>query len=116
MVTEDFYVYGMSCAACSSHVEKAVSALEGVEACTVNLLTNSMKVTFDTEILSTMDIEKAVQDSGYSARRKSKSSQQTVRENNFTNSELDHLKLRLLVSLVFAVPLFLISMLPMFNI
>ena len=41
---EQYRVTGMTCAACSARVEKAVSAVEGVESCTVNLLTNSMNV------------------------------------------------------------------------
>ena len=43
--TRKFLITGMSCAACSARVEKAVSAVSGVESCTVNLLSNSMSVT-----------------------------------------------------------------------
>ena len=44
---ETYDVTGMSCSACSSHVEKAVSKLEGIDKVTVNLLTNSMQVEYD---------------------------------------------------------------------
>ncbi len=61
---EQYNVTGMSCAACSSRVEKAVSQVEGVSSCSVNLLTNSMNVegTADTD-----SIIKAVKDAGYGA-------------------------------------------------
>ncbi len=62
---EKYNVYGMSCAACSSRVEKAVSSLENVESCSVNLLTNTMTVEgkfSDDEILT------AVKNAGYSAK------------------------------------------------
>ena len=62
---EKYNVYGMSCAACSSRVEKAVSGVDGVDACSVNLLTNSMTVEGD---FSENDILSAVKNAGYSAR------------------------------------------------
>ena len=57
METRQFNVTGMSCAACSSRVEKAVCALRGVSAAEVNLLTNSLKATFDEGVLGVEDIE-----------------------------------------------------------
>lgn len=62
---EKYNVYGMSCAACSSRVEKAVSGVDGVDACSVNLLTNSMTVEGN---FSENDILSAVKNAGYSAR------------------------------------------------
>ena len=67
METRQFNVTGMSCAACSSRVEKAVCALRGVSAAEVNLLTNSLKATFDEGVLGVEDIERAVEDAGYGA-------------------------------------------------
>ena len=64
METRQFNVTGMSCAACSSRVEKAVCALRGVSAAEVNLLTNSLKATFDEGVLGVEDIERAVEDAG----------------------------------------------------
>lgn len=61
---EQYIVTGMSCAACSAAVEKAVSKVEGVESCTVNLLTNSMKVEGNT---APQEIIKAVEKAGYGA-------------------------------------------------
>ena len=67
MRTEKFQVTGMTCAACSAHVEKAVSALEGVEEVSVSLLTNSMMVSWDEERESADSICRAVSDAGYGA-------------------------------------------------
>ena len=64
---KDFNVTGMSCAACSARVEKAVMSVEGVEKCSVNLLTNSMKVE---GIANDTDIIKAVVQAGYGAEKK----------------------------------------------
>ena len=59
-----FSVGGMTCAACSARVEKAVSALAGVDTCSVNLLTNSMQVQGSA---SNEEIIKAVEKAGYTA-------------------------------------------------
>ena len=67
MRKEKYDITGMSCAACSSRVEKTVSRLEGMQVCNVNLLTNSMQVEYDEEMLSKDDIVKAVDGAGYGA-------------------------------------------------
>ena len=59
-----YHVTGMSCASCSSRVEKAVSALDGVKTCSVNLLTNSMTVEGD---VSPETVINAVTSAGYGA-------------------------------------------------
>ena len=64
---QQFNVTGMSCAACSSHVEKAVNKLEGVREAAVSLMTNSMTVEYDEAALSQQDIIAAVERSGYGA-------------------------------------------------
>ena len=66
-----FSVTGMSCAACSTRVEKVVSAVDGVESCTVSLLTNSMAVEGNA---ASEDIIKAVKNAGYGAAQKAGSS------------------------------------------
>ena len=63
----NFDVFGMSCAACSARVEGAVSKLDGVRECQVNLLANSMTVEGDASIETIID---AVEKAGYSARIK----------------------------------------------
>jgi Cu+-exporting ATPase len=60
-----FYVSGMTCSACSSHVNKCVSELDGVISCDVSLLTNQMVVEYDN--ISEDEIIKAVKDAGYNA-------------------------------------------------
>ena len=65
---EQYVVTGMSCAACSARVEKAVSKLSGVESCSVSLLTNSMGVQGS---VSPAEIIKAVEEAGYDASVKS---------------------------------------------
>ncbi len=64
--TQKFKVTGMSCAACSAHVEKAVGGLRGVQSVSVSLLTNSMTVNFSSA-LSESEIIKAVEKAGYGA-------------------------------------------------
>ena len=62
---ERYHVTGMSCSACSSHVEKAVNKLENVEKASVNLLTETMDVTYDeTKITSAEIIDAVVQADG----------------------------------------------------
>ena len=67
---EQYVVTGMSCAACQARVEKAVSALDGVDSVSVSLLTNSMGVS---GTASEKDIIKAVEDAGYEASVKGQS-------------------------------------------
>ncbi|MBQ8368982.1 MAG: copper-translocating P-type ATPase [Clostridia bacterium] len=67
MTNRKFAVTGMSCAACQAAVEKTVSALPGVESVTVSLMTNSMTLTFDENVLTEEALFKAVSDAGYGA-------------------------------------------------
>ena len=64
---ERYHVTGMSCSACSSHVEKAVNKLEDVEEASVNLLTETMDVTYDETKISSTEIIDAVVKAGYGA-------------------------------------------------
>lgn len=118
---ERFDVTGMTCSACSSHVEKSVSKLTGVENVSVNLLTNSMQVEFDENKLDTAGIIKAVEDAGYGAAVKDKhakfgaktSGQSGSQENNGLSAveqNVKNMKKRLIVSLIFWIPLMYVSM------
>lgn len=71
---EQYIVTGMSCAACSSRVEKAVSKVPGVTSCSVSLLTNSMGVE---GTASEQEIIKAVADAGYGASKKGEGAAKT---------------------------------------
>ena len=107
---KDFNVTGMSCAACSARVERAVSAVEGVSACTVNLLTNSMSVDGG----KAEDIINAVVAAGYGASLKdvgpvSKKSSVDEMEILQKKEERDML-IRLVASLLLLLPLMYISM------
>ena len=64
---ERFNVTGMTCAACSSHIEKALSKTEGVRAVNVNLLANNMVVDYDEAVLTESDISRVVENAGYGA-------------------------------------------------
>lgn len=108
---KQFHVTGMSCAACSARVERAVNAVEGVESCSVSLLTNSMGVEGSA---SAEAIIKAVVDAGYGASEKGKES--TAKSNSMPNddflkdTETPKMKKRLIASLCFLIPLMYISM------
>lgn len=92
MKNEKFTVTGMTCAACSARVEKAVSAVDGVSECTVNLLTNTMTVSGD---VSPLEIEKAVTKAGYGIKNPS-----TAGEKPSNDDEQTRLKARLVSSIV----------------
>lgn len=110
---EQYTVTGMSCAACSARVEKAVSKVEGVTSCSVSLLTNSMGVE---GTAAAADIIKAVEEAGYGASRKGETAKagQTGKtvgdEELLADRETPILKKRLLASLGFLAVLMYFSM------
>ena len=106
---EQYNVTGMSCAACSARVEKAVSAVPGVSSCSVSLLTNSMGVEGNA---SSADIIKAVQDAGYGAsvKGKNKTVDHSEEERALEDHETPKLKKRLISSIVFLLTLMYFSM------
>ena len=96
---KQYNVTGMSCAACSARVEKAVSAVPGVEACSVSLLTNSMGVEGSADEQS---IIAAVEAAGYGASPKgAEKSAPSAEEDALRDRETPVLKRRLLASLGF---------------
>ena len=106
---EQYTVTGMSCAACSARVEKAVSGVEGVSSCSVNLLTNSMGVEGSA---SPEAIIAAVEAAGYGAARKgaARADSPAAEEDALRDRETPVLKRRLLSSLGFLLVLMYISM------
>lgn len=102
---KEYKVTGMSCAACSTRVEKVVSKLDGVSSCSVNLLTNSMTVegtATDEEII------KAVEDAGYRAFKKGN---ERVKNDSVSGDDVSNeLKNRFFYSLIFLVILMYFSM------
>ena len=103
---EQFDVKGMSCAACSARVEKAVSKLGGVSSCTVNLLTNSMAVDGSA---SEQEIIAAVRSAGYDAAVKGKT-QTAKKPDDIKDTETPKILRRLIASLVFLLILMYFSM------
>ena len=107
---EQYSVTGMSCAACSARVEKAVSKVPGVTACSVSLLTNSMGVE---GTASPQEIIQAVERAGYGASQKSggaKAPTTAEAEEALVDHETPILKRRLIASLIFLVMLMYFSM------
>ncbi len=106
---EQFNVTGMSCAACSARVEKAVSKLDGVSSCSVSLLTNSMGVEGTAKA---DDIIKAVEDAGYGASLKNdrEKSAKSFDSDALKDTETPKIKKRLIASIIFLAVLMYISM------
>ena len=107
---EQYTVTGMSCAACSARVEKAVKAVPGVTSCSVSLLTNSMGVE---GTASASAIVKAVQDAGYGASPKSAAASADTTSADLdalADHETPRLKKRLIASLIFLAVLMYFSM------
>ena len=98
----DFKIKGMSCAACSARVEKAVSALQGVESVSVNLLTNSMQVEGS---VSEKEVIDAVVKAGYGAKF-----YKSVDMGNESDDEISQMKTRLFWSVLLLIPLMYLSM------
>ena len=115
-------VIGMTCSACSAHVDKAVRGLDGVDDVNVNLLQNSMTVEFDENKMVTYTfreaeelelayaIFEAVDKAGYKAQNIGEKQVSNVQED-----ENEHKKKNLILSFIFLIPLFYISMGHMIN-
>ena len=131
---ERYHITGMSCSACSSHVEKAVNKLEAVEKASVNLLTETMDVTYDERRITSAEIIDAVVKAGYgasvmtegntagsqsvsggagSARRSGTDGKQELQQK--LDAEAKAMKWRLGISIGFLIPLMYVSMHHMFK-
>lgn len=118
MKKETYDITGMSCAACSARIEKGISGMEGMQQCSVNLLKNSMTVSYDEAELDSGKIIHQVEDIGYGASlHQIQGSKTTGASGRGKNGATDaaaaaakQMKQRLIVSLVFTIPLFYISM------
>lgn len=121
---ERYHVTGMTCSACSSHVEKSVNKLSGIEQASVNLLTETMDVTYDEAALSGSDIITAVEKAGYGATLMSDSNRvetigqqgndRRVDGKEQLQQKLDKdekaMRLRLGISIGFLIPLMYVAM------
>ncbi|MDO4721588.1 MAG: heavy metal translocating P-type ATPase [Peptostreptococcaceae bacterium] len=101
-------VTGMTCAACSARVEKMIGKMEGVSSCSVNLTTEKIHVEFDPSALSLEDIKKRIEKLGYGWEeiRKDSADRDKIRK----AKEIKVFKIKLIVSLVFTIPLLYIAM------
>ncbi len=108
MTKQTFQVTGMTCSACSAHVEKAVCKLQGVETAPVNLMLGSMTVSYDENETNADAIIAAVTAAGYGAQRAEETSRGKV--NTQHDEALSRMKKRLVRSLVCLVPLFYLAM------
>lgn len=133
--TITFSITGMHCAACSARVEKVLSELEGVVSASVNIATEKATVTYDPGTLKTTALTDAVKKAGYMPEEIPADTQDVVHEktqkNNFgenkparsTISRADDikakhikmLKMRTIIAIIFAIPLFYITMAPMIS-
>ena len=106
---QNFNVTGMTCSACSAHVEKSVGKLEGIENVAVNLLSGKMSVEYDRDKVSQEEIIKAVEKGGYGASPLTNQKQEKEAAEDSVSEEA-HMKKRLIVSFIFWLPLMYLSM------
>lgn len=112
---QSFIVGGMSCAACSSHVEKSVAALSGVTLVQVNLLAGSMTVEYDEALCDVERIIKAVEAGGYTAKQKINQANPAEKE-QAQQDDLGQMQNRIIISFAFLLALMYFSMGPMLGI
>ena len=117
MYKEQFDITGMTCSACSARIEKSVGRLPGIKEVSVNLLKNSMVASYDESVLNTPEIVRAVEKAGYGAFPKVPAQDKNkprgraaVPEVSTAQAEYKQMKQRLLLSALFTIPLFYISM------
>ena len=121
MRKEQFDITGMTCSACSARVEKSVAKLPGIQEVSVNLLKNSMVASYDEAALDTGQIIQAVEKAGYGAIPKAGQNKPAVERTaasvpagkpavSTAQAEYKQMKGRLLLSAIFTIPLFYISM------
>lgn len=103
---QKFEITGMTCSACAAHIENGIKKLGGVESVSVNLLQNSMLVELDEQKITKADIIRAVAELGYSAAIGGESKPGAEK----TGEEADNMKHRLILSFIFMLALFYISM------
>lgn len=111
MKNELLTIGGMTCSACSARIEKVISKIDGIEKANVNLLAENMSVSFDEQKTDIESVIKKVEQLGYTAqlKREEKASLPDERPKK-ENADAANLKKRLIVSLIFTVPLFYLSM------
>ncbi len=107
---QKFDVFGMTCSACSAHVEKSVSGLECVDKASVSLLTNSMQVEFKNGKEDIDAVVSAVEKAGYSAKKSGDTEAKKANGVSEEDSEQKNTKFRIISSLLLLIPLMYLSM------
>lgn len=111
---EKYNITGMTCSACSAHVEKSVKKLPGVENVSVNLLQNTMAVEYNHSALSPADIMKAVESGGYGASVIGDAAKSVkTQPAGGIDDEIKNMRHRLILSVIFLIPLMYVAMGPM---
>lgn len=111
MVTKQYNISGMSCAACSSAVERVTRKMEHVEESNVNLTTGIMTITFDESAVSDEDIIKKVERAGFGAElHVDKSKEEQKEEQELLDHEVQQTRRHLIMNVILAIPLLYISM------
>ncbi len=112
MKTEKYDIEGMTCAACAAHIEKSVNKLEGVNSVQVNLLTNSMEVTFNELKLNNNFIEHSVENAGYKAFLKipNQVTSSSSSKHDIAQAEQKTMRNHFWLSFGFIIPLYYVSM------
>lgn len=113
LIKEQYDITGMSCSACSAHIEKSVGAVDGVKHVSVNLLNNSMTVEYNALALGQTDIVNAVESGGYGASLKGGAAKPKTRDSGIKEN-LREMKTRVVVSFAFMLPLMFLTMYHMF--
>lgn len=124
MKTDRFDISGMSCAACVNHIDKQVKHIQGIQTVQVQLLSNSMTVTYDESVTDVSRIEEAVSKAGYGAKLQLTGSSianahKTVKRSSIGDNqaaETTRLRKRFWWSVAFWLPLFVLNMAPMVGI
>ncbi len=114
MQNEQFDITGMTCSACSARVERVVRKLPGMGDVNVNLLANRMQVAYDPNAVGPADIIAAVERAGFGIRRR-QAKETGEKTKGLADGEAAHMRLRLILSLVFSVPLIYLAMGHMFG-
>ena len=113
--TQTFAIEGMTCASCAQTIEKAVGKLSGVDKASVNLATEKMQVSYNASAISVSDVTGAVSNSGYAAVLETTETQDNSRAEKREKKEkrMKQLSNRFGISIIFIIPLLIISMGPM---
>ncbi|WP_373711170.1 heavy metal translocating P-type ATPase, partial [Jeotgalibaca porci] len=113
--TQTFAIEGMTCASCAQTIEKAVGKLSGVDKASVNLATEKMQVSYNPSAISVSDVTGAVSNSGYAAVLETTDTQDNSRAEKREKKEkrMKQLLNRFGISIIFTIPLLIISMGPM---